>query len=956
MTWGASTRDDEGQGEHDGKDADDGPRALTYPCPAVAATDAAEVPGDQPQRRGYRGRECKEPRSASSDGSEGWAHSHTSSLSHIPLAGNGSVRRTWLFGLFAVLILLSAPSSAAASSVVRLANGDDEQRVFLNGQVVATAGYGERREVELGALDPSDRVTLEVFNGPRGYTWGIDFLRDGASVYQDCAGRTGTQGANDNDLDHTNQVVHTVTLDGNGRLLGVTDAVQRQEPSDCSGIFSLSFVGLGDSVAAGEGIAYGWRWSSADNRWVGGTEEAQWDERFVTSFCHQTPQAYPRVAATALDARLLHLACTGAKTDNGVLKNRVENGRVESPAQLGGLESGYDTPNPLYDVAKPDVLSLSLGANDVNFKGIVQGCALSRCSTEERQLDEPLREQRAGLERVLHEVVRRGDVAGKRPLTILTEYFDPFPAQWSDSCPDLDLPVPGLAITRAEMTFLRKGLRRLNDNIRSALDEVGFGEGMPAPTFEPFCSSSPDAFGPSIFVPGSDFGSQAPFHPTESGQRKIGEALATFVRRRVLVPAGDNVLVNGSAGAQLVFDRVLSPGALTVLREPEFAGKLPAAGSFAKETGYEIVSSASHVGAIKVSLPAPRSLSLFHYVGGVWRKVSSTFANGRVTGEVTSLSPFALGEEVSPVRARFTHGSPDVAPATLAFASASSVEDGSPIVSHQWDFGDGTTGSGASLDHTFKQSGRYRVTLRVTASNGAVDETVEEITITNRPPRAVLDGPSGGTSGVELSFSSGRSTDPNGTITEAAWDFGDGTGPVGGREVRHTFSRPGTYTVTLQISDDEGEPNAAVHAVTITEPGHGSGPSPPSSPPVIVPPSSSQPSFADSPIRPVGRVAVSRSGIVRIRLACLRRGESCSGRLTLRDGRPRARSKLVGSARLGIGEGRTGTVRVRLTRAARAALRRRVLPVSVAVRLDGFPQPALDARLKLPRTPRGRRR
>jgi hypothetical protein len=42
-----------------------------------------------------------------------------------------------------------------------------------------------------------------------------------------------------------------------------------------------------------------------------------------------------------------------------------------------------------------------------------------------------------------------------------------------------------------------------------------------------------------------------------------------------------------------------------------------------------------------------------------------------------------------------------------------SAEGGEPPLSFEWDFGDGTTGSGASVSHTYDQSGAFQVNLTV---------------------------------------------------------------------------------------------------------------------------------------------------------------------------------------------------------------------------------------------------
>ncbi|WP_439330844.1 S8 family serine peptidase [Neobacillus piezotolerans] len=60
--------------------------------------------------------------------------------------------------------------------------------------------------------------------------------------------------------------------------------------------------------------------------------------------------------------------------------------------------------------------------------------------------------------------------------------------------------------------------------------------------------------------------------------------------------------------------------------------------------------------------------------------------------------------------------------------SQSSDPDGT-IVSYQWNFGDGTTGTGTTVDHTFNKKGTYTVTLTVTDDKGATNSTTHKIVI-----------------------------------------------------------------------------------------------------------------------------------------------------------------------------------------------------------------------------------
>ena len=59
--------------------------------------------------------------------------------------------------------------------------------------------------------------------------------------------------------------------------------------------------------------------------------------------------------------------------------------------------------------------------------------------------------------------------------------------------------------------------------------------------------------------------------------------------------------------------------------------------------------------------------------------------------------------------------------------------------------------------------------------------------------------------GVPVSFDASPSSDPDGTIADYAWDFGDGqSAPNGGARPIHAYGKSGRYRVTLTVTDQEG--------------------------------------------------------------------------------------------------------------------------------------------------------
>ena len=62
-----------------------------------------------------------------------------------------------------------------------------------------------------------------------------------------------------------------------------------------------------------------------------------------------------------------------------------------------------------------------------------------------------------------------------------------------------------------------------------------------------------------------------------------------------------------------------------------------------------------------------------------------------------------------------------------------------------------------------------------------------------------------GQAGAPSHFNGSTSQDSDGSVASYAWSFGDGaTAPNGGPKPAHTYARPGHYTVTLTVTDEEG--------------------------------------------------------------------------------------------------------------------------------------------------------
>ena len=144
--------------------------------------------------------------------------------------------------------------------------------------------------------------------------------------------------------------------------------------------------------------------------------------------------------------------------------------------------------------------------------------------------------------------------------------------------------------------------------------------------------------------------------------------------------------------------------------------------------------------------------------------------------------------------------------------SASSDPDGT-ITSYAWVFGDGTTGSGATVSHTYAAGGAYVVTLTVADNGGSTATQTHSVTV-NTPPVASF---TTACTGIACNFNGSASSDSDGTITSYAWNLGDGT-VVSGPTVSHTYATGGSYLVTLTVTDNSGATGVQSKSLTVLQP------------------------------------------------------------------------------------------------------------------------------------------
>lgn len=171
---------------------------------------------------------------------------------------------------------------------------------------------------------------------------------------------------------------------------------------------------------------------------------------------------------------------------------------------------------------------------------------------------------------------------------------------------------------------------------------------------------------------------------------------------------------------------------------------------------------------------------------------------------------------------------------TCAMNSSATVDpEGHTIKGYVWSWGDGTSnGTGASPSHTYALPGSYTITMTPTDSWNKAGASVTRVVNVTEP--AGNAGPTATftvacTTYTTCTTNAAGTADPEGhTPLRYTWKWGDGTSDTVGTSSTpsHVYNLPGTYTVTLTVSDAWGRAGTPVTrtATTPAEPGGNAGP------------------------------------------------------------------------------------------------------------------------------------
>ena len=126
-----------------------------------------------------------------------------------------------------------------------------------------------------------------------------------------------------------------------------------------------------------------------------------------------------------------------------------------------------------------------------------------------------------------------------------------------------------------------------------------------------------------------------------------------------------------------------------------------------------------------------------------------------------------------------------------------------PILSWQWNFGDGQTVTktkGGAISHTYASPGGYTVSMQITDAAGCSANTPYTQYVSVNGPQAAFSA-----SGTDVHLNTtvyfnNYTNDYGNSNTVYSWDFGDGSTSTDAYP-SHTYTKAGTYTVTMTASN-----------------------------------------------------------------------------------------------------------------------------------------------------------
>ncbi len=137
------------------------------------------------------------------------------------------------------------------------------------------------------------------------------------------------------------------------------------------------------------------------------------------------------------------------------------------------------------------------------------------------------------------------------------------------------------------------------------------------------------------------------------------------------------------------------------------------------------------------------------------------------------------------------------------------------LVSVNWDFGDGNSGSGDNPSNLYADYGVYVATMTVTSDEGCIDQISHEVQVYPLPEVDFTSDVISGCQPLNVQFVDLSTIPGSSVIASRVWDIGVGD-PISSTAPNYTYIQQGSYDVTLTVTSLEGCTSVLTLADAIT--------------------------------------------------------------------------------------------------------------------------------------------
>ena len=207
--------------------------------------------------------------------------------------------------------------------------------------------------------------------------------------------------------------------------------------------------------------------------------------------------------------------------------------------------------------------------------------------------------------------------------------------------------------------------------------------------------------------------------------------------------------------------------------------------------------------------------------GNYWKEYNESDTNNDGIGDY----PFIISENTSdpfpvmnpitihPVADFFSSPASPSTQTVISFTDLSTDPDGH-IISWNWSFDDGSFSTEKEPTHQYADDGLYTIQLTVTDNLGVSHSESYTLNVRNTAPTAFFTfHPQAPLDIQEVDFRD-NSTDADGTITKRKW-FINNTLHDETSMFRYTFPDDGAYTVSLTVTDDDGDTDSYSETISV---------------------------------------------------------------------------------------------------------------------------------------------